>query len=608
MAKRNIRELIGEIKSSQDIVDYISAAGVALKSSSAGKFKGLCPFHGEKSPSFYVDSNFQNYKCFGCGVSGDIVNFAQEYENLSFIDSVKKLAEAAGVEYDLEDSKPGFDLRAIRDCVEATHKFFVRNFEKLPDDHRAKREVLETRGLDLDSMDYGYAPEGRQNLYKHLKEKGFSDEVMLQAGVVSQWKDSGKMSDFWSGRLMFTMRDATGKAVGFSGRHLFEADKRGKYVNSPDGPIFDKGALLFHQSEAKQEAKKAGVLYVAEGQFDVTAIAASGMPNVVASSGTAFTRKQVLMCSRMVGESGKVVFTFDGDKAGQAAAYKIFALAEDLQSQCYVVSLPKDQDPCDFRKENGEEALRKELEGSSVPIVEFVLNVIAARYDLMDPAQASRYLDEAAAILKGITSPVLRATYAKRVALKSLMSISVVEEAIDRAKVAKELPQRPRRQDDEEEVVEKRSDFVSNAQKEEKFLEDLSDNKLKDATARLLQLALHQRSLIPSLLKISFCPKPFLGIAREVSRLPEGSPIIPERSKAPLILQTIIEQTYFPYLKVMDDQDIADLFEHIATETAADLEIREYKRNSRKIMDVLRESSDPELLRIAAAESDSNDG
>lgn len=601
MAKRSIRELIGEIKSSQDIVDYIQGAGVALKGSSAGKFKGLCPFHGEKTPSFTVDSNFQNYKCWGCGVSGDIVNFVEEYENLTFIDSVKRLAEVAGIEYDLEDTKPGFDYRAIRECVEATHNFFTKQFAKLPEDHIAKRDVLKGRGLPLDSMDYGYAPEGRVNLYKHLKEKGFSDEIMLQAGVVSQWKDSGKISDFWSGRLMFTMRDATGKAVGFSGRKLFESDKRGKYVNSPDGPIFDKSALLFHQSEAKQEAKKSGVLYVAEGQFDVTAIAAAGLLNVVASSGTAFARKQVLMCSRMVGEAGKIVFCFDGDGPGQAAAYKIFGLAEELQSQCYVVSLPDDQDPCDFRKNNGSEALKQELEGSAVPIVEFVLNVIAGRYDLSDPAQASRYLDEAAVILKGISSPSLRSTYAKRVALKSLMGITTVEEAIRNAKVAKELPQRSVRQieGEEEEEIEQRSDFVTFTQKEEKFLEDLTTNSFKAANARLLQLVLHQRSLIPEFLKLDFCPKPFLAIAREVGRLPEGSPIIPEKSKAPLILQTVIEQNYFPYLQVMEDQDILELFRNISSEAKRMVELKELRQSSRKIMEVLRDSSDPELLKMA---------
>lgn len=607
MAKKNLRELIGEIKASQNIVDYIQGAAVALKPSSAGKFKGLCPFHGEKSPSFYVDENFQNYKCFGCGVSGDIVNFVQEYENLSFIESVKKLAELSGLEYEMEDSEPGLDYRAIRNCVAATHKFFTSHFNKLPKDHRAKREVLEERKLPLDSMEYGYAPEGRDNLYKYLKGKGFSNEIMLQAGVVSEWKDSGKISDFWHGRLMFTITDPTGKPVGFSGRKLNEADKRGKYVNSSDGPIFDKGALLFNQSFAKQEAKRAATIYVAEGQFDVAAISASGLVNVVASSGTAFTRKQVLMCSRMVGDSGKIIFCFDPDDAGKNAAYKIFSIADELQAQCYVVSLPDGEDPCDFQRDHGPEALKNALETSAVSIVDFVLDVIAERYDLKDPAQASRYLEEAAIVLKSVASPSLRSTYAKRVALSSLMSISTVEEAVDRAKSSKELPQRtPRHVDEEEEEQENRSDFLTHSQKEEKFLEDLESSKAKDACARLLQLALQERSLIPDLLKIQDYPRPFGVIAREVAKLPEGSPIIPEKSRAPLILETVIAQDYFPYLKLMDEQDIRELFDSIVAEVDAMRELNALKQNSRRIMEVLRDSSDPELLRIAS--SDSADG
>lgn len=608
MAKQNFREILAEIKAAQNIVDYIQGSAVALKPSSAGKFKGLCPFHGEKSPSFYVDENFQNYKCFGCGVSGDIIKFVQEYENLSFIESVKKLAELSGIEYETDDSEPGFDYRAIRNCVAATHKFFTGHFNRLPDDHKAKREVLEGRKLPLDSMEYGYAPEGRDNLYKYLKGKGFSNEVMLQAGVVSEWKDSGKISDFWHGRLMFTITDPTGKPVGFSGRKLNEEDKRGKYVNSSDGPIFDKGALLFNQSEAKQEAKRAATIYVAEGQFDVAAISASGLPNVVASSGTAFTRKQVLMCSRMVGDAGKIVFCFDPDEAGKKAAYKIFSIAEDLQGQCYVVSLPDGEDPCDFRKDHGADALKEALETSAVSIVDFVLDVIAERYDLKDPAQASRYLEEAAIVLKSVSSPSLRSTYAKRVALSSLMSISTVEEAIDRAKSSKELPQRAvrRSEEEEEDGQDERSDFLTHSQKEEKFLEDLATSRSKDACARLLQLALQERSLIPDLLKIADYPRPFAAIAREVAKLPEGSPIIPERSKVPLILETVIAQDYFPYLKLMDEQDIRELFDSIVAEVDAMRELSALKQNSRRIMEVLRDSSDPELLRISR--SDSADG
>lgn len=603
MAKKSFKELLSEIKQSQDIVDYIQGSAVALKPSSGGKFKGLCPFHGEKSPSFYVDANFQNYRCFGCQESGDILTFVMNYENLSFIEAVKKLAEDAGIEYELEDAEPGVDYRAIRSCVEATAKFFERNFSKLDKGHKAKREVTKERGLPLDGMAYGYAPEGRTNLYKHLKEKGFSEEVMIQAGVVTKWEESGKFSDFWHGRLMFIITDPTGKPVGFSGRKLNEEDKRGKYVNSGDGPIFDKSSVLFHQHEAKQEAKKSSTIYVAEGQFDVAAIAAAGLPNVVASSGTAFTRKQVLMCSRMVGESGKVVFCFDGDEAGKKAAYKIFAVAEELQSQCYVVSLPDGEDPCDFRKERGDDELKEKLESGAVPIVDFVLEVISERYDLRDPAQAARYLDEAAIVLKSVTSPSLRSTYAKRVALKSIMSISEVEDAINRARSSKELPQRENRREEESEDDQlSRGDYLSFSQKEEKFLEDLDVNRLKEAYARMLRLTLHQRDLLPDYLKIEAAPKPFQVIAKEILKLPEGSPIIPEASRIPLILETVIDQDYFPHLPLMEESDIRELFDNILQEVESMQNLVDLKKRSRRIMEVVKDSSDPELLRIASTE------
>lgn len=597
-----MRELIVEIKAAQDIVDYIQSSAVSLKPSSAGKFKGLCPFHSEKSPSFYVDSSFQNYRCFGCQESGDLLTFVQNYENLSFGDAVRKLADVAGLEYDLEDDGPSFDYKAIRDCVQTAHDFFRKSFLELDEDHRAKKEILEDRSLPLDSMEYGYSPENRNSLFKHLQSKGFSEEVMLQAGVVSKWKDTGKISDFWHGRLMFTIADPTGKPVGFSARKLFDNDKRGKYVNSPDGPIFDKSAVLFNQSEAKMEARKSGIIYVAEGQFDVAAISASKIPNVVASSGTAFDRKQLLMCSRMVGESGRIVFCFDGDSAGKAAAYKVFSMAEELQSQCYVVSLPEGKDPCDYRKDKGSKKLRRYLDEKAVSIVDFALDVIAEPYDFTDPSQVSRYVEEAAVVLKTVSSPSLRATYAKRVALRSMMSISTIEDAVSRAKSSKNLPQRAPRKSDEGEERETRDDYVSFSKKEEKFLEDMSTNSLKNSYARLLQLSLRDRSLLKDLMKMTDCPKPFLVIAKEVNELPASKPIIVESSKIPLIMETIVNEQYFPYLNQMDEKDIRELFDSIALEAKRLKEIDSMQMKSRRVMEVLRGSSDPELLKIAESE------
>lgn len=600
MAKKNMRELIAEIKATQDIVDYIQSAAVSLKPSSAGKHKGLCPFHSEKSPSFYVDSNFQNYKCFGCGESGDLVSFVQEYENLSFRDSVRKLAEIAGLDYDLDDDGPSFDYKSIRDCVQVAYDFFIKNFSKLDNDHVAKKDIVETRGLELDSMDYGYSVESKTSLYKHLKSKGFSDDIILQAGLATKWEKTGNITDFWNGRLMFTIKDPTGKPVGFSGRKLFDTDKRGKYVNSPDGPIFDKSSVLFNQSEAKMEAKNTATIYVSEGQFDVTAIKTSGLPNVVAASGTAFTKKQLLMCSRMVGEAGKIIFCFDGDSAGKKAAYRIFSMADELQSQCYVVSLPNGQDPCDFRQKRGPKKLKRYLETKVVSIVDFVLDVIAERYDLSEAAEASRYVEEAAVVLKTVSSPSLRATYSKRVALRSMMSVSVIDEAVSNAKSSKELPQRaPVKNAQTKEKEESREDYVSFSEKEERFLADLSRNKIKEAYARLLQLSLRTRSLIPKFLEITDCPKPFLLIAKEVSKLPDSNAIIAEKSKLPLILATVIDEEYFPYLNAMDEKDITELFDSISSEVKVMRELNNVKRNSRRVMEVLKGSNDPELLKIA---------
>lgn len=606
MANRNLREIIGEIKSSQDIVDYIQSAAVSLKPSSAGKFKGLCPFHGEKSPSFTVDSNFQNYKCFGCSASGDIVSFVQEYENLSFIEAIRKLCELANIEFEMEESGERFDYKSIKDCAKASASFFVKNFRKLDDDHRAKREV-EDRGLPLDGMMYGYAPEGRQNLYKYLSGKGFTDEIILQTGVCTKFPDSDKLFDFWHGRLMFVITDPTGNPVGFSGRKLFDEDKRGKYVNSPDGPIFDKSSVLFHHSEAKKAAKDEAALFVAEGQFDVAAVAASGLPNVVAASGTAFTRKQLLMCSRMVGETGRVVFCFDGDEPGKKAAYRAFSLAGDLQGQCYVASLPEGEDPCDFRLREGDEKLREILTEGAVPIVEFVLDVIGGRFDLRDPSQASRYVEEAATVLKTIASPSLRSTYAKRVALKSLMSISAIEDAISRAKASDELPKnnRPPRREEENGEDERptREQLLSVSQKEEKFLASLEENELLEIYARLMQLAFHERSFLDRFAEMEDCPKPFKVIAAQAAALPPGTPIIAESFKLPLIVEAVIEEDYLPHLKHMDEDDVKELFEALVEESTDLIQARKLERESRRIMEILKDSSDPELLKTAATEA-----
>lgn len=436
------RQVVGEVKRQYDLAEYIDTSGVSLKPAGTYSQKGLCPFHNEKTPSFNVDSRTQSFKCFGCGASGDLISYVQSTENLTFMDALSKLAEDKGIDLSVldrsSDAESSIDYQALRRCVRDASVFYWRNYKKLDSDHDAVREVT-NRGLERyrDRIPYGYAPRGRAELYSFLKDKGYSDEIILAAGVCSKSEKTGRINDFWSGRLMFFVQDAMGKNVGFSGRRLFDDDfKKGKYVNSPAGPLFHKSSVLYNHANARKALRGDNrTLYVAEGQFDVIAMDESGVEAVVAGLGTSFTKDQGGLCRRMVGEDGRIVFCFDGDKAGMNAAYKVFSSIPSIHSQSYVVVLPDGMDPCDYRMKYGSDKLREHVTSKSnqVPIVEHVLNIIAQEYDLEDSAASVRYVERAAPVLKTIASFALREQMIKKVSLDAFMSTSVVRFSVDKA-------------------------------------------------------------------------------------------------------------------------------------------------------------------------------
>lgn len=453
MHMSDLKNAIAQVKLAYDIADYISSSGVTLRPAGVNKQKGLCCFHNERTPSFTVDTHFQNYRCFGCGANGDIIKFVQAYEHLEFFDALKKLAEDKGIDLNLDGEKSSIDYTSLRKAMRSVANFFYAEFKKLDDDHPAKQEVA-NRGLDSRKFLYGYAPNGRQTLYRHLKSEGFSDEVILQTGACSQYtKDDGSktpISDFWRGRLMFYITDVTGKPIGWSGRKLYEDDQRGKYVNSRDGILFDKSASLFNIDKAKEKAVADKTVYVNEGQFDVAAMSAAGLTNAVASSGTAFTEKQGLMLRRLVGEDGRLIFCFDGDSAGRAAAQKVFETVPIIHGQAYVVSLPDGYDPCDYRLENGDEALVQYINDNTVPLVEFILDQVAAGYDLHSEIEKSQYVSAAARVLATLSSNVLKEAYSRHVSLISFTSLDVVKGAA--AKAEPITKSRPVAEEDDKEL------------------------------------------------------------------------------------------------------------------------------------------------------------
>lgn len=560
MSDKSFKQLVAEVKVAYNIVDYIQQSGVKLKQRGM-KWKGLCPFHNEKSASFTVDENYQNFRCFGCGAAGDLMNFVQRYENLDFFESLKKLAEDKGIEVTVAGGESSIDYKSLRACIKSAANFFYTEFKKLPEDHVAKKSVTE-RGLSLGKMLYGYAPEGRQTLYKFLREQGFSEETILLTGVCGK-SEKGHIYDFWQGRLMFFITDITGKPIGFSGRKLYETDVRGKYVNSIDGPLFDKGASLYHVEKAKKPASDTKVMYVVEGQFDVASFVEAGMHNVVASSGTAFTEKQGLIIRRLVTETGKIIFAFDGDKAGVAAAVKVFKNVPAIHGQSFVATFPDGQDPCDYRQEHGSEALIDYVNNKSVPLIEFILDTTADEYDMDSPLGRSSYVEAGCSVLKSISSAPLREFYIKKVSLDGFTPVEAVREVLADAKPIENLASLTVETKEEESFSRPKFEEYAEVEQSE-VIETIKKDGPTNIAARVILLSFMDRRLIPVLLKNhKFIPEILRSILKDFEKLSGESVLVPEQFELDEVVEFLFNSNLFPLAHLMTEEMIVNQFKYL---------------------------------------------
>lgn len=368
------KQAIQFIKNEYDIADYIMANGVELEKQNNGQWKGLCPFHNEKTPSFVVSDDFQNYKCFGCGESGDILEFTKHIHTINFNEALKLLAEGKNIAIDNKFSdEPVHNVNNIRNILIDANCFFRNNYELLDNTHPAKQEIIK-RGLDPNNKLYGYSLETPNDLYKFLKSKGHSDNDIKDSNLVL-FKPNMKPWDFFHGRLMITLSDYLGRPISFTSRKIYEDDRmEGKYVNGKDSPIFHKKNNLFGADIAKSQAKKSNIIYVVEGQFDQISMYENGFENVVATSGTSFTKEHANLLLRMVGVNGKIIFIMDGDQAGIKAAINVFKTADVLHSNTYAVLLDDGKDPCDYIQKSIK-SLKQKIE-EAVPIYDFIINSI----------------------------------------------------------------------------------------------------------------------------------------------------------------------------------------------------------------------------------------
>lgn len=429
MNNNNFKEQLAKIKNAYNIVDVISEENVSLKQVGPGSYMALCPFHSEKTPSFRVNEDFQNYRCFGCGAHGDIFSFIEENRGCSFKEAVLYLANLKNIEIDFGASDsdstdyPKIDIKTLYNLLKDSYQFYRSEYDKLPLSHPAKKEVSQ-RGLDVNNPVFCYAPERYGALFDYLTEKGYSKETMLQSTLIAE--SNGKYYDFFHSRLMITLSDFSGRPVSYSARKLFETDTRAKYVNGKQSPVFQKKSTLFNLNNAKKCIRESKQVIVCEGPFDVLSLEKSGIHNAVASCGTAFTEEQLRNLEQIVGIDGDIIFSFDGDDAGIAAAVKTFLHFPLIHGNSSVVLFPEGLDPCDYLMKYGPEKMSIPFEHKT-PIIDFVVNAVAKKMNLSD--MQSRYKFSRLLMQKytsAVTDKVLRDYMIRRVSVLSGIQIEAL--------------------------------------------------------------------------------------------------------------------------------------------------------------------------------------
>ena len=419
-------------------IDEVVGDYVQLKNAGGGQKKGLCPFHDEKSPSFHVTPSKGFYHCFGCQVGGDVIAFIMKLEHLTFMETVERLADRIGytLRYESSGSSSGPVINRSR-LVAANNAaaIFYQEQIQLPAAQHG-RDFLTKRGFDRDaakSFNVGYAPDEWDGLYKHLKGQGFSDEELTLAGLIKE--GSKGQIDRYRNRLIWPVKDISGDVVGFGARKLAsdEVDQGPKYLNSPETPIYKKNQILYGLDIAKKEIAKSRQVVIVEGYTDVMAAHLAGVTTAVATCGTAFGDEHIRIIRRLLMDAdafrGEVIFTFDGDAAGQKAALRAFEDDQKFVAQTFVAVEPNGMDPCELRQAHGDDAVRN-LIARRVPLFEFAIKSVIASYDVKTAEGRVNALNQVAPLIGKIRDASLRPEYVRLLAGWLGMEVDVVSAAI----------------------------------------------------------------------------------------------------------------------------------------------------------------------------------
>ncbi|MCH1960715.1 MULTISPECIES: DNA primase [Romboutsia] len=414
----DIKDIIEEVKSRCDIVSTISQY-IELKSSGIN-YKGLCPFHGEKTPSFYVNESKQIYKCFGCGEGGDVINFVMKMENLDFIDAVKVLAQKYGIEINTnmdEESKKKLEkIKKFQDIHTEAARFYFSNLHTKKNSGYA---YLRSRGLDdkiIKKFGLGYSLASWNSLMDYLTSKGYSNKDLIECGLLAHKKESNKIYDKFRNRVMFPIFDYRGNVIGFGGRVL--DDSLPKYLNSPDTITFNKRYNLYGLNFSRKEIKNKTLILV-EGYMDLISLYQYGIKNVVATLGTALTKEQGMLIKRY---ADNVIISYDSDEAGIKATLRAIEILSDIDINVKVLNLKDCKDPDEFIRKYGVKGYQEAIDESINQII-FRINNLKKQFNLNKDEDKVKFAKEASKIIKKVKSPVEIDYYTKY--LSDLIQISI---------------------------------------------------------------------------------------------------------------------------------------------------------------------------------------
>ena len=400
-------------------IDEVVGEYLQLRNAGGGSLKGLCPFHDEKTPSFNVTPARGLFYCFSCAEGGDAIRFVQKIDGLSFVEAVERLAARAGVDlrYEQGGYVPGQEQSQRRRLIDAHRAAADYYAERLGgSDAGPARAFLAERGFELADVQrfgVGYSPKAWEDLTRHLRGRGFTDSELITAGLSREGNRGTR--DRFRGRLMWPIRDLSGDVIAFGARKLDPEDDGPKYLNTPETSLFRKSTVLYGADLAKREIAQRRQAVIVEGYTDVMACYLAGVPTAVATCGTSFGEDHIKVLRRLIMDSdsfsGEVIFTFDGDAAGQRAAQRAFGMEAKFATQTYVTVEPNGLDPCDLRLAHGDGAVR-DLVARRVPLFEFAIKGVLGRHDLNTTEGQLAALDEAAPILARIKDQGLRTRYA----------------------------------------------------------------------------------------------------------------------------------------------------------------------------------------------------